>query len=202
MIRKKGWDTSKKRSRDLPKRPGIVEEGEHAHGTEEGFNLRHLELQFSAAVDPYFKGSAIAAVDMEGAELETAEVETTSLPWGLTVKGGKFYSNFGYINSKHAHQWDFTDQTLVYELLLGEHGLNDKGLQVSWLAPTPFYMLLGAESFQGNNEKMFAYHGDGSLPRHEGPRVGTGWLKVSPNLPGAHALQVGLFASKASIRRN
>jgi hypothetical protein len=176
--------------------PGMVEEGDHAHGTEEGFNLRHLELQFSAAVDPYFKGSAIAAIDLEGAELETAEVETTSLPWGLTVKGGKFYSNFGYVNSKHGHQWDFTDQTLVYELLLGEHGLNDKGLQLSWLAPTPFYMLLGAESFQGNNEKMFAYHGDGFLPRHETPRVGTGWLKVSPNLPGAHALQVGLFASK------
>lgn len=43
---------------------------------------------------------------------------------------------------------------------------------------------------------MFAYHGDGHLPRHEGPRVGTGWLKVSPNLPGANALQVGLFATK------
>lgn len=193
---KEGINHIKEEIAGFAETPGIVEEHEHAHGTEEGFNLRHLELQFSAAVDPYFKGSAIAAVDMGGAELETAEVETTSLPWGLTVKGGKFYSNFGYINSKHAHQWDFTDQTLVYELLLGEHGLNDKGLQVSWLAPTPFYMLLGAESFQGNNEKMFAYHGDGSLPRHEGPRVGTGWLKVSPNLPGAHALQVGLFATK------
>lgn len=178
--------------------PGMVEEDghDHAHGAEEGFNLRHLELQFSAAVDPYFKGSAIAAVDMESAELETAEIETTGLPWGFTVKGGKFYSNIGYINPKHSHAWDFTDQTLVYELLLGEHGLNDKGLQLSWLAPTPFYMLLGAESFQGNNEKMFAYHGDGSLPRHEGPRVNTGWLKVSPNLPGSHALQMGIFGAK------
>lgn len=175
---------------------GASDEHEHHHGTEEGFNLRHLELQFSAAVDPYFKGSAIAAVDLEGAEMETAEIETTGLPWGLKVKGGKFYSDFGYINPKHSHQWDFTDQTLVYELLLGEHGLNDKGFQLSWLAPTPFYVVLGAESFQGNNEKMFAYHGDGPLPRHEGPRVNTGWLKVSPNLPGHHALQAGLFAAK------
>ena len=119
---KEGMGHVKEEIAGFTETPGIVEEHEHAHGTEEGFNLRHLELQFSAAVDPYFKGSAIAAVDMEGAELETAEVETTSLPWGLTVKGGKFYSNFGYINSKHAHQWDFTDQTLVYELLLGEHG--------------------------------------------------------------------------------
>lgn len=172
------------------------EEEAHAHGTEEGFNLRHVELQFSAAVDPYFKGLAIAGIDVEGAELEVAELETTSLPGGLTVKAGKFYSNFGYVNAKHAHQWDFTDQTLVYNLFLGEHGLNDKGLQLSWLAPTPFYLLVGAESFQGNNEKMFAYHGDGPLPRHEGPRLNTGWLKVSPNLPGSHALQAGLFGAK------
>jgi len=172
------------------------EEEEHHHGTEEGLNLRHMEIQFSAAVDPYFKGSAIAAVDLEGAELETAEIETTGLPWGLKAKGGKFYSDFGYINPKHAHQWDFTDQALIYELLLGAHGLNDKGFQLSWLAPTPFYLLLGAESFQGNNEKSFAYIGGEELPRHEGPRVNTGWLKVSPNLPGFHALQTGLFGAK------
>lgn len=37
----------------------------HTHsGVEKGFNLRHLELQFSADVDPYVKGSAIAAIDL------------------------------------------------------------------------------------------------------------------------------------------
>lgn len=169
------------------------DEHHHHHGAEEGFNLRHLELQFSADVDPYFRGSAIAAIDLEGAELETAEIETTALPLGLKVKGGKFYSNFGYINAQHSHQWDFTDQPLVYELLLGSHGLNDKGVQLSWLAPTPFYLLAGVESFQGANEKMFDYHGDGPLPRHEGPRVAAGWLKAGPSLPGGHGLQLGVF---------
>ncbi len=175
---------------------GHGEEGhEHHHGLDEGFNLRHLELQFSADVDPYFKGSAIAAIDLESAELETAEIETTCLPWGLKLRGGKFYSDFGYINAQHSHQWDFTDQPLIYKLCLGDHGLSDKGLQLSWLAPTPFYLLAGVEAFQGDNENMFAYHGEEPLPTHDGPRVGVGWLKVGPNLPGNHALQFGAFAA-------
>lgn len=176
---------------------GHVHGGEehHHHGPDEGFNLRHLELQFSADVDPYFKGSAIAAIDLESAEMETAEIETTGLPWGLKLRGGKFFSDFGYLNAQHSHQWDFTDQPLVYKLCLGDHGLNDKGLQLSWLAPTPFYMLAGVEAFQGDNENMFAYHGEKPLPPHDGPRVGVGWLKVGPDLPGNHALQFGAFGA-------
>jgi hypothetical protein len=171
------------------------EDDHHHHGPEEGFNLRHLELQLSADVDPYFKGSAIAAIDEDGAEMEEAVMETTSLPWGLKLKGGKFFSDFGYINAQHSHQWDFTDQPLIYKLCLGDHGLNDKGLQLSWLAPTPFYLLAGVEAFQGDNENMFAYHGDEPLPTHDGPRVGVGWLKIGPNMPGNHALQFGAFGA-------
>jgi len=176
---------------------GHVHSGEeqHHHGPDEGFNLRHLELQFSADVDPYFKGSAIAAIDLESAEMEEAVIETTCLPWGFKLKGGKFFSDFGYINAQHSHQWDFTDQPLIYKLALGDHGLNDKGLQLSWLAPTPFYLLAGAEAFQGDGEApLFAYEGEDPLPTHDGPRVGVGWVKVGPNMPGNHALQFGASA--------
>lgn len=171
-------------------------EGEHDHhGVEEGFNLRHVELQLSASVDPYFRGSAIAAVAEEGAELETAEMETTGLPAGFRLRGGKFYSDFGYLNAQHAHQWAFTDQPLIYQLTLGEHGLNDKGLQLSWLAPTPFYLLAGVEAFEGDGEGMFVYHGEEPLPTQGGPRVGVGWLKFGPDLPGTHALECGVFGA-------
>jgi hypothetical protein len=170
------------------------DEEHHHHGLEEGINLRHVELQLAAEIDPYFKGSVIAAVDTDGAELETAEIETTALPWGLKLRGGKFYSDFGYSNAKHSHAWDFVDQALVYQLLLGTHGLNDKGLQLTWLAPTPFYLLAGAEVFQGDNELLSAYHGDDPLSTHDGPRLGVGWLKLGPNLPGNHGLQFGAFA--------
>lgn len=170
-------------------------EEHHHHGPDSGWNLRHMELQISASVDPYFKGSAIAAIDLEGAEMETAEMETTALPYGLKLKAGKFFSDFGYLNAQHSHQWDFTDQPLIYKLCLGDHGLNDKGLQLSWLAPTPFYLLAGVEAFQGENETMFAYNGESPLPSHKGPRLGVAWLKVSPELPGFHALQLGVFGA-------
>jgi len=166
---------------------------EHHHGLEHGFNLRHVELQFSAEVDPYFKATTIAAVSEEGAELETAEIETTCLPGGLKIKGGKFFSDFGRINPLHSHQWDFVDQPLIYALTLGDHGLNEKGVQVSWLAPIPSYCLLGVEIFQGENEVLFSSLNEAPLPLHDGPRLGVGWLKFGPELPGRHGLQIGLF---------
>jgi hypothetical protein len=174
---------------------GGGDEHHHAHGFENGFNLRHLELQFSASVDHLFKATAIAAIAEEGAELEVAEVETTSLPWGMAVKAGKFFSGFGYINEQHAHQWDFTDQPLIYELTLGSHGLNDKGVQLSWLAPTPFYLLFGVEAFQGENEKMYAMVDADELPDHNGPRLGVGWMKLAPFQLGQSELQLGLFGA-------
>lgn len=170
-------------------------EHEHADGMGNGFNLRHLELQFSAEVDNYFKATAIAAIAEEGAEMEVAEIETLGLPWGLTAKAGKFFSDFGYINAQHAHQWDFADQPLIHELVFGSHGLNEKGLQLSWLAPTPFYLLLGAEAFQGENERMFSEVEADELSSHNGPRLGVGWVKFAPIQSEKHEVQFGLFGA-------
>lgn len=112
---------------------------EHAR-LDEGFNLRHLELCFAGEVDPYFKAYAIAAISEEGAELEEAVIKTSGLPAGLQLQAGKFFSDFGRINSQHSHEWDFVDQALINRLTLGDHGLNEKGVQISWLVPTPFYI--------------------------------------------------------------
>lgn len=168
----------------------------HDHGFESGFNLREIELMFEADVDPYFKSWAIVGVDPGGAELEEAVVLTTSLPYGLQVKLGKFFSDFSRLNAQHAHEWNFTDQTLIYQVLLGDHGLNEIGAQLSWLAPAPFFFLAGLEVLQGDNEVAFEYHGDGPLPERDGPRLFLGWLKASPNLSGNHAFQAGLFAGR------
>jgi len=171
---------------------GHGHEGRDHAGVESGLNLRHLELQFSADVDPYFKGLAIAAVDLHGAEMEAAEITTTAMPAGFKLRGGKFYSDFGYLNARHAHQWDFTDQPLIHQWTLGVHGLNDRGVQLSWLAPAPLYLLAGAEAFQGSQENLFAHVGHGPLPAHKGPRVAIGWLKAGPDLPGGHGLLGGV----------
>lgn len=165
---------------------------EHADKFQRGFNLNHAELRFSAQVDPYFKAWVTAAVDEEGAEMEEAVMQTTSLPLGFQVKAGKFFSDMGRINSQHSHEWDFVNQPLIYRLLLGEHNLLDKGVQVSWLAPTPFQLLLGLEALEGANESSFNYVGESGLPSQDGPRLWVGWLKYAPNLGGRHGLQLGV----------
>lgn len=165
---------------------------EHAHGQETGFNLREVEVYLSGEVDGYFFAEATLAFNTDEAEVETAVFETTSLPWGFTIKGGKFFSDFGIINAQHPHQWSFADQPLIYELTLGDHGLNDVGVQGRWQLEAPFHLQVGAEALQGDNEKMFAYENGDELPSHDGPRVGVGWLKAGPALGHAHTLLFGL----------
>ncbi len=170
---------------------------EHEDGAlEDGFNLRHLELYLSADVDPYFRGWAIGAISEESAELEEAVIQSTSLPAGLQLQGGKFLSNVSRMNAQHPHQWDFVDAPLVHQLLLGDHGLNEKGLQLSWLAPTPFQLRLGIEALQGGNEQVAQYHGEDAFDRKAGPRLWIGWAKVAPNLPERHGLEVGLAVGR------
>jgi hypothetical protein len=171
------------------------EAGGHDHGgSENGFNLRHVELGFSAEVDPYVRAWTTVAVDEDGAELEEAVLQTTSLPYGLTFSGGKLKSGIGRLNRQHSHNWDFLDQPLVYDLFFGAHGLTEKGVQLTWLAPTPFYLLLGTEVFNGDNEQSFAVAEAEGLSSHDAPRLWTGFIKVGPDLGPNHALLAGLSA--------
>lgn len=167
-------------------------ESEHHHAeVENGFNLRHVELGLSAAVDPYFRSWTTLAVEDGESEIEEAVIQTTCLPWGFTLSGGKLLSGIGRMNRQHSHNWDFFDQPLVYELLLGPHGLQEKGAQLTWLAPMPFYLLFGAESFNGENEKMFQKVDAEEVPEKDGPRLWTGFLKIGPQLGPRHGAQIG-----------
>ncbi len=169
----------------------------HGHGGfDQGFNLREVELWLSAAVDPYLKGYATLAFSNENASVEEAVVETLSLPWGFKLKGGKFFSNFSRINEQHPHAWNFTDRPMVYELTFGDHGLNELGVQASWLAPLDQQLLFGLEALQGDNENMFNYIGGDNLPNEDGPRLWVGWVKWSPNLADRHAMQIGVFGAR------
>lgn len=132
--------------------PGFQIGGE-AGLPEQGFGLGHSELGISANIDDSFYGSAtIALHEHEGeteTELEEAFIETLGLGQGLTVKGGKFFSHLGYLNGQHEHAWDFADAPLVYAALFGNK-LVDEGVQGRWLAPTDFYLELGAEITRGD----------------------------------------------------
>jgi len=150
-------------SRDIP---GFLLGGEAGVGPE-GLSLGETELALSANADDQFFGMitvALNAADGETeVELEEAYLQTLALPAGFTLKAGRFFSGIGYQNSRHSHAWDFVDQPLAYEALLGEQVL-DTGTQLVWVAPTETYVQLGAELFRGDRFPAggAAHHGLGA----------------------------------------
>lgn len=120
-----------------------------------GFTLQQGELSLAGAVDPYFIGEAHVVFTDSTVELEEAFFVTTSLPWDLAVKGGYFLTDFGRINPVHPHAWTYLDQPFIITRLLGSEGLRSPGVEVSWLAPLPWFSQLSA-SWQDGDEGEFA----------------------------------------------
>lgn len=143
--------------------PGFMLGGEASRGNK-GFYLGHNELSLSANVDNMFYGKLTTAIaEHEGkteVELEEAFIETTALDHGLAVKAGRIFSDIGYLNNQHGHSWDFMDVPLVYRALFGNQ-LIDDGIQVSWLAPTDFYLKLGLEALRGSRFPFGGATGEG-----------------------------------------
>jgi hypothetical protein len=114
-----------------------------------GFTLQEIEVALQAVVDPYFRADLFLTIpNLQGLEVEEAMVTTTGLPAGLQLKAGIFRSAFGRQNGQHLHIQDFTRRPLLNAAYLGTDGLRSPGLQVSWLIPTPFYLLLNLEAFK------------------------------------------------------
>jgi hypothetical protein len=132
--------------------PGLPLGGE-AGLAAEGLSLAESEITMSANVDDKFTAMLNLPIVIEdgevAVELEEAWVETLALPAGLSLRMGRFFSGIGYLNSKHFHAWDFADQPLAYQVLLGNSYIDD-GLQLRWLAPTDFYLEVGAEVLRGD----------------------------------------------------
>jgi hypothetical protein len=127
--------------------------GGEAGVAEEGFAINEIELVGSADVDDKFYGKITLGIHQDEGEteldIEEAFFQTTALPHGFTVKGGKFFSELGYLNVHHKHAWDFADAPLVYRALLGRQ-FNDTGLQARWIAPTETFLEVGAEWARGD----------------------------------------------------
>ncbi len=169
---------------------GFMPSGGEVGPGERSFNLGESELVLTSNVDPYFSATLIAAITPENEiEVEEAFFRTLALPAGLTAKGGRYFSGIGYLNEVHAHAWDFVDQPLVYQAMLGNQ-MGQDGLQVKWLAPTDLFVELGAEVGNGeafpatrrnrnglNGTTLFAHVG-GDLGDSTSWRVGASWMDL------------------------
>ena len=137
--------------------PGFINAGdvELPFNKDRGFNLNYAEVAMHANVDPYFEAFAMFHLHPNAFEIGEAYVQTTSLPYSLRVRAGKFKSSFGRINAKHQHSWHFDSQPIIYKALFGPDGISDPGIQLQWIAPSDTYVMMGVEALQGNNERSF-----------------------------------------------
>ncbi len=129
-----------------------------------GFLVQEVELQLSSFVDPYWKADIILALpEGEGIEVEEGFVRSLSLPGDLQLQVGKFYAALGRHNLLHTHAFDFLDAPLVNEHLLGDEGLNEAGLSLSWLAPLPWFVEVTGQVLDGGNELFASDRGEDLL---------------------------------------
>ena len=150
-----------------------------------GFSLGESELGLAANIDPWFRGAAnISFAPDNTVSVEEAFIETTSLGNGLTLRGGRFLSNVGYLNSQHAHVWDFADAPLAYQAMLGTQ-YGDDGVRLTWLAPTERFIELSAELGRGR-----------SFPGSDISRNGAGMYSLAAHTGGdigdSHSWRAGL----------
>ena len=74
-----------------------------------GFTVQNIELSLTGAVDPYLTGEAHLVFFLDPlsgethVELEEAFLTTTSLPYGLQLEAGHFFTEFGRLNPRHSH---------------------------------------------------------------------------------------------------
>jgi hypothetical protein len=109
--------------------------------------LRTAELNLESSVDPFARayGVIAASADAKTGEatmgVEEASVITTSLPWNLTLQGGRFFADFGRLSYVHDHDLPFVWRPLVLDQYIGGESKTD-GLQLNYLFPTKQYISL------------------------------------------------------------
>lgn len=139
-----------------------------------GFLLQEAELRVTSNIDPNFRGDVVLALEQEvdedsgeaGFHLEPEEafVDTLSIP-NFTLRMGKFYSYWGRSNQWHTHSYPFIDAPLTKEAIFGEEGLNETGIAISYLVPTPWYFEVVVQGVSGENEKVFGSESQNDIAR-------------------------------------
>ena len=137
---------------------------EHRAKTGGDFNFRAAEIGISASIDPYARGYAYFTGSKDEFEVEEAAIVTTSLPWNMQVRAGRFFADFGRLAKFHPHEYAFVNTPLSLERMVGGESKAD-GVELSYLFPTPFFLRatvggydkLGAENDRLDDTKSRAW---------------------------------------------
>ena len=180
---------------------GLVIDATAEHRAKAGgdFNFRAAELGIAASIDPYARAySFITGSKAEGVEVEEAAIVTTSLPFNLEARAGRFFASFGRFPQYHPHELPFVNFPLSLERLEGGESRAD-GVELSYLFPTPFFLratLGGYNKIGAENERL-----DDIKSRAWSRFTYLGRLHTYFDLTDTHSIEVGTsLAYTPSIR--
>jgi hypothetical protein len=160
----------------------------HSRQKKSNFEFRSAEIGISGNIDPFARAYGIINGTPNGVDVEEAAIVTTSLPWNLTVKGGRFFAEFGRLSTWHDHDLPFVNRPMVLDQYIGGESQAD-GVEVNWLAPIPQYLsfTLGAYNKIGaDNDRV-----DNNVPRDLSEFTVLGRVNTFFNLTDSLGLDVG-----------
>ncbi|MCX5796428.1 MAG: hypothetical protein NTY77_13125 [Elusimicrobia bacterium] len=139
---------------------GLAIDLAYTHGPNDrsNFLFRAAEVGIEAPVDPFLKGWGVITGSQSGVDVEEAALQTTSLPYNLTVTGGRLFASFGRLAHFHDHELPVTDRPKSLDTFIGGETQAD-GVEVSYLFPTDIYInatagmynKLGADNARADN---------------------------------------------------
>ncbi len=161
--------------------------GDEAKPPPRGLGIGESEVNLNANVDQAVFANLTLAFERDNTVgVEEGFIQPTALPWGFTLKAGRFFSGIGYLNSQHSHTWDFADQPLPYMAFLNTQ-YDDDGVQVLWLAPTDMFLQVGAEAFRGD-----AFPSGGTNNHNAGVGAWSAFVDLGDDLGTSSSYSLGL----------
>lgn len=116
-------------------------------GCKNPFELREIELDLRASIDPWADGVVIIAFEPHGphaaVDIEEGYVVIKKLPllddapWGLNIKIGRYLQPFGRFNQIHTHDLPQIDQPAPVQVFLNNHAFSRIGVSAEFFIPTP-----------------------------------------------------------------
>lgn len=179
---------------------GLVIDATAEHRAKAGgdFNFRAAELGLAASIDPYARAYAFITGGKEGVEVEEAAIVTTSLPFNLQARAGRFFASFGRFPQYHPHELPFVNFPLSLERPVGGESRAD-GVELSYLFPTPFFLrgtLGGYNKIGAENDRL-----DDTRSRSWSRFTYLGRLHTYFDLTDNHSIELGTsLAYTPSIR--
>lgn len=163
------------------------------------FEFAELELNLNAHLNPYMRADAtIAFPDLEGTvEVEEANMTVLrGLPLSLQFNAGKYFLDFGRLNTQHPHQWPWMETPLILQSFLGPEGARVLGARASTLQSLgETAITLSASAFMGD-----AVTGGLSVTgRHEHHKSDTGDNEPSEVMGSARLSGFHTFEKHTSV---